>query len=118
MSRISIKYPNWWREVQVGDVLKAPSGRLRVVRAVSGSLTNPNKRWVQFIIQHCSWTHACVTTYNMGELMRLGYRWTGAALPLRTKFDKEIAQEIARRMASEYRREDKKFDCCDVKGMS
>ena len=110
-------FPNWWKNVQVGDVLKAPSGALRVVREVSGKVEwGPRKCWVVFVIMHCSWTGRCHTTYNLAELMCLGYRPTYAALPLRTKLDRMIAEEI--RVSQEEPRTTRMLTCCDVLGIA
>jgi hypothetical protein len=98
------------RNVKVGDVLRAPSGLLRVVRHVStGRSCGPS---VTFTIQHCSWTGRSITSYTLNELSRMGYVKTRAKLPLTTKFDKLMEWDIACPP-----RELQHFDCCDVKGI-
>jgi hypothetical protein len=101
---------------KVGDVLRAPSGKLRIVRAVhySGnnrSYVNERRVWVYFVIAHCSWTHRCYTLYSLAELKELGYHHTGKRVQLwRDKFQEKII-----RVCDEGTTE---LTCCDVEGIS
>lgn len=95
--------------VKVGDVLRAPSGRLRVVRYARMAAT-PRKSWVAFAINHCSWTHRPYTFYNLGELNQIGYTATDKRVKLRSKLDKALALELSEGPRC--------LDCCDVVGIS
>lgn len=106
---------SWAQEIQVGDILEAKSGLLRVVRYVSRKHGgSPRKLWVAFAIQHCSWTRKPYTYYNVGELFLLGYRPLGLKSNLASEFDFNLLSDI------EGRHPDTKqcnFRCCDVIGI-
>jgi hypothetical protein len=98
-----------WQDLEVGEGLIAPSGKLRIVRHVSRSQKYVR---VTFLIQHCSWTGRAVTVYSTRELKSLGYRRLGKKFALRTRFDKLLAPDIEC-----VNREWCNFTCCDVKGI-
>lgn len=104
--------PTWIRNIQVGDVLKSGSGRLRIVRRVSPG-TLPTHFIVAFLIQRCSWTHRCYTIYNAADLKTLHYTPTGRRLKLKTDFDLIVAEEfeLSRKAKSPV------LTCCDVIGI-
>jgi len=102
--------------IKVGDVLRAPSGRLRLVRAVHNSFlrkhwkNNPKSRiWVYFVINHCSWTKRPYTLYTVAELERQDYRKMPASFKLNDKFQRLLIEEIETNVNN--------FTCCDVVGI-
>lgn len=99
-----------WRQlkVQIGDVFRAPSGMLRVVRSVSKPKTARCPS-VTFTIQHCSWTGRSTTSYPVSELLRIGYVYTGKRMPLRSNFDKLMAEDAETKTRN--------FKCCEVRGI-
>jgi hypothetical protein len=109
-----------WLAIKEGDVVKAPSGMLRVVRSVSRAKNNRQcemrKVHVTFTIQRCSWTRRPYTIYNLGELHDLGYKLTDLTWPLKTEFDRLFAEEYkATRRDSRCRGA---IPCCAVKGIA
>ncbi len=84
----------WIKKIRKGDVLKAPSGLLRVVRDVSHSGPSVGKTSVTFTIQHCSWTGRCHTVLTGNDLRTFGYLPTRARYQFRKKIDKKIEREI------------------------
>ena len=96
---------------KVGDVVRSPSGLLRIVRAVSPS-KQPHRYRVDFTIQHCSWTGRAVTTYSWAELKRQGYTLTRTKVPLKGKFDRLFAEDCGFPDKNAMN-----FTCCDVKGI-
>lgn len=105
----------WINRIKRGDVLRSPSGKLRIVREVhhhdSGSI---NKTYVTFAIQRCSWTGRCFTVYTGNDLRGGGWRPVGASVKLNTKFDRLIQWEIVERpLPAEI-----KIHCCDVVGIA
>lgn len=103
-----VKIPN------VGDVMRAPSGLLRIVRAVSISGITPGLRKVHiyFVIKHCSWTKRPVTCYSYGELLCAGYRLTRGHVDLKLPSDELIAEEC------KMDRDKPLLSCCDVEGIA
>lgn len=113
----------WIHKIQRGDVLRWPSGRLRVVRDVHHYDT-PRSRVcsVTFAIQHCSWTHRPTTTYTSNDLRQMGVRPTKARVSLRKRIDRAIQREIAGdpsgpRKGSPRIGSDRELFCCDVIGV-
>lgn len=111
---------SWCETVKKGDVLRAPSGLLRIVRDVhhfKASLRPTMKRVpktiVTFAIQHCSWTTRPYTAYQTRELARIGYRPTGIRQRLKTEFDRQLEQEIGRQGSAA----ECELHCCDVVGL-
>jgi len=109
-----------WRTVAVGDVLKTPSGSLRVVRKVSAPFltTRPNsvperRCFLYFTISHCSWTGRGYTLYSVGELNGLGYSYTG----IRVKFKSPLDLRINKKMMREGNYPASEFSCCEVRGV-
>lgn len=105
--------------IRVGDILKTPSGLLRVVRRVSryrhrdGRKRNPARSvWCNFIIQHCSWTHRPYTCYSVGEMNQLKWEHTGKRMKLNTEFDRLLESDF-----EADRSEDCMFTCCSVEGI-
>ena len=95
------------KNLKVGDVLRAPSGRLRIVRRLSQVRTdNP---YVYFTIAHCSWTHRSYTLYTVNELARMGYRKVNH-YKLRDKFDRLMEEEFETNNPPQ-------ITCCDVRGI-
>jgi hypothetical protein len=86
----------WPARLQKGDVVRARSGRLRIVRYVSHRRTGPEtvSTCVSFIIGHRSWTGRPVTTLTGNDLIQFGYRPTGARAKLNTAFDWAIEREL------------------------
>lgn len=102
------KHP-WIKRIRKGDVLRAKSGRLRVVRAVQHSGPSIPKTCVTFTIQHCSWTGRCYTVYNGNDLRQMGFRPTMAHVKLGNEVDRAIEAEFNRTYAR-----DALVKCCDV----
>jgi hypothetical protein len=98
------------RVPKVGDVYRAPSGRLRIVRAVHPS-REPNRTRVFFAIAHCSWTHRCYTLYTLSELKTLGYTLTRAHYDVKDKFQKLFVEDVNNHEL------ERNFHCCDVVGI-
>jgi hypothetical protein len=100
--------PDWFAFLRVGDVLRSPSGALRVVRLVSrreGRLTA-----VCFAIRRCSWTRRPLTVYNRYDLKR-GWSHVGARVRLDSELDRKIARSHTL-IPPEY-----EIRCCDVVGL-
>ena len=96
---------------KVGDIMKAPSGALRIVRSVTcRSRRERRKIWIVFTIKHCSWTHRPVTTYSLGELQDLGYVHTRKNITLSLPSDKVIEAECSYP-------DNPQLSCCDVVGV-
>lgn len=107
--------PAWIHRIQLGDVLRAGSGLLRVVRAVTHSPIdyggNPHIRtMVTFSIRHCSWTRRCYTCYTGNDLVQMGYRPTRARVKLRKSIDRAIRADFGA--------DNPKLTCCDVEGVA
>jgi len=87
-----------WLKIRDGDVLRMPSGRLRVARKVSYSKNNRQddirRIHVHFTIAHPSWTGRPYTVYNCGELRDLGYEIVGKRVRLSSQFDKLFDGDI------------------------
>ena len=98
---------NWISQIRKGDVLRAPSGLLRVVRAVNHE---NQKTSVHFSIKHCSWTRRCYTVYFGADLKTMGYRPTGKRMRLRREIDAVIEADFGVTRP--------KLTCCDVEGIS
>lgn len=98
---------------KVGDIWRAPSGLLRVVRAAHiHSRTNYRRMFIYFAIRRCSWTKRCYTLYSVGELIGLGYVPTGRRWRIKDDLEYLVAEECN---ASS---DDKPtLTCCDVEGM-
>ncbi len=105
----------WIDRLQVGDVLKTPSGDLRVVREVKimdndRSIYHGRVGYLEFAIRHCSWTGRCTTCKSRTDLKG----W--APMGYRVKLDKEIDREIEHCLEN-YMPEHQTLHCCDVKGV-
>jgi hypothetical protein len=97
------------REIKVGDVLRAPSGRLRIVRKLGSTQKGLRGRYVYFCIAHCSWTHRPYTLYTTSELERMGYRKVNH-ISLKSQFDRLLEEEMDTN-------DKPKMKCCDVMGI-
>ena len=80
-----------WHDLKEGEILKAPSGRLRIARVVH---RYPNKIWVYFTIANRSWTRRCYTLYTTAELKYQGYIRTGKYKTWWDETDLRIANEM------------------------
>lgn len=109
--RYQLPRHQWIRRLQVGDIVRAKSGLLRVVRAVTHHPHGVSS--IVFVIKHCSWTRRCYTYMNSHDLITFGYRPTGKRLPLRKNIDKEIASNIVN-----HSKDLQTLKCCDVEGLS
>lgn len=92
--------PDWFSKVQAGDVLRTPSGDLRLVRAVHRNPPKPRRKreqvWVYFAIRHCSWTGRCYTLYSDSDSYLRQFEWVTRRKNWRpTRIDREIAKNIA-----------------------
>lgn len=104
-----------------GDILKAPSGLLRVVRDVQRYTghhdhyrRNPARSvWCKFVIQRCSWTTRPYTLYNVGEMNQMKWAHTGKRFSLHSRFDQMLAADFAAPNAEQCQ-----FHCCDVEGIA
>lgn len=108
---------DWTNSIEKGDVLRARSGALRIVRDVKHSLVTRGGRAhvrtsVSFLIKRCSWTKRCVTVLHSNDLKSQGYVKTGARSKLNTAFDWAVEQELTLPRPT-----DVKLRCCDVKGL-
>lgn len=111
MTRLELKRNLWIRKLKVGDVVRAPSGLLRVVRKA----THYNHvSCISFVIKHCSWTRQCYTVYTSHDLISVGYRPTGKSVSLQESIDIKIAEAIARSGKDHPPR----LTCCDVEGIA
>ena len=108
-----VRQPKWFDEVQVGDVIAAPGGRWRVVRAVHRR-GNGTLYAVTVVIQRCSWTHQCYTILNFTDLRTRRFRRIpGASIRLKKRgIDAKIQQAITARGGDGK----KILTCCDVVG--
>lgn len=106
----------WINSIKKGDVLKSPTGTLRIVRGVThgGSIC---KTFVQFTILRCSWTRRPTTTVDGQVLKR--YSPTGANIPLTGELDAAIERDSTGR-AGKYPLigSEREIFCCDVRGMA
>lgn len=93
--------------VKVGDVLRTPSGKLRIVRKVSRN-QHGQFNGAGFVILNCSWTKRPVTYKIFTEL--LDWEHTGTEVELTSAMDAKIAIEMECRGLP-------KLSCCDVKGI-
>lgn len=99
-----------WMNIQAGDVVRWPSGVLRVVRKVTHARSgNPRSIWCWFTIRHCSWTHRCYTLYNLGELKQIGVKRVGVRVRFKQKIDFRINRVIEHGS--------QELSCCDVRGI-
>lgn len=101
---------------EVGQIFRAPSGLLRVVRHVNLSpkwRKYPGRIAVYFVIKHCSWTHRCYTIYTLQDLRRMGYVLTRKWLKNLGKLHRKIEQECAMKVAMP-----PIITCCDVENIS
>jgi hypothetical protein len=99
--------PDWLKRVRVGDVLRTPTGTLRVVRQVSyrrGVISS-----CSFTIRHCSWTRACYTVKLRSELF--GWQPTGKRVRLRKRIDRDIKHDLDKPGR------ERKLTCCSVEGV-
>ena len=127
----------WIKRIRKGDVLKAPSGLLRVVRDVSHCGPSAGKTSVTFTIQHCSWTGKCYTVLTGVDLRTFGYQPTKGQYRFRKKIDRTIDREInggdkvrivvaasggkVTKYIDVHRpldRDKSTLDCCDVRGIA
>lgn len=102
----------WIKTLAPGDVLRAPSGLLRIVRAARHSGPSLGKTSVAFTIQHCSWTGRCYTVYTGSDLATMGYVKTGARAKLGKEFDRAVEHDMGGIGWQEC-----KLKCCDVRGI-
>lgn len=115
---------DWLQKIQRGDVLRWPSGRLRVVRNVNHYRTPRSTVCnVTFAIQHCSWTHRPTTTYTSNDLRQMGVRPTKARISLRKKIDRAIQREISGSPSGPRKgmpriHGERELFCCDVIGVA
>ena len=127
----------WIKRIRKGDILRAPSGLLRVVRDVSHSGPSAGKTSVIFTIAHCSWTGRCYTVLTGNDLRTFGYRPTQARYSFRKAIDRKITNEISggdkirivvaasggriTKYIDVHRPLDRdkiQLDCCDVRGIA
>jgi hypothetical protein len=88
-----------WLNIEVGQVLRAPNGRLRIVRAVHRSApkktgTVGRATIVMLSILRCSWTRRCYTVYSVAELAGSGYSITQARAKLKGPLNEKINDAI------------------------
>lgn len=101
--------PEWFDHLRAGDVLRARSGLLRVVRSVSrrgGKLGS-----VTFVIRHCSWTKRPYTVYTFSDLKVFRYSYVGARVGLNGELDRKIDEAIRHR-------DNRSLSCCAVRGIA
>lgn len=102
--------PRWMDTVKVGDVLRAPSGALRVVRAVhrhepkGGYRVRGRARvFLVFSIKRCSWTGRPYTYKVSTDAIWDGWTHTGHRMRLNKKRDRDLAHDLQARTAAECR---------------
>jgi hypothetical protein len=83
---------HWIKTLKVGDVVRAPSGVLRIVRSVSHHRPSIGGTYVTFLIRRPSWTNRCYTVMNGSNMAIVGYRPTGAKAKLNHEFDRTVEQ--------------------------
>ncbi len=106
---------DWTARIRVGDVLRARTGQLRVVRHVHHAIVKWSgpihlRTSVTFKINRCAWTRRCYTVYTSSDLRTMGYQPTRARVELHTKMDRAILRDITsgdRPMLT----------CCDVESV-
>lgn len=98
----------WIKALRVGDVVRTPSGLLRIVRAAHHGATRSS---FYFTIKHCSWTGRCYTVYTSSDLKTQGWSYTGKRVRLRSHKDYEIQQNFSISLR------DTTLHCCDVEGI-
>lgn len=108
---------DWTNKLEVGDVLRTPTGDLRVVRLASHHIITSGGRrphWrssVCLTIKHCSWTTRCYTVLNSADLKTRGFRPTGKRVRLQSRLDAEIRRNFG------VDKKDITLHCCDVEGI-
>jgi hypothetical protein len=104
---------DWVWSVKVGDVLKTPSGDLRVVQDVRDSSGGKSYRklWFEFTIRRCSWTRRPYTLYNGAEIFYMGWRPTNYRVEIDPEFADKFRASVKARVAAEC-----PLKCCAVKG--
>jgi hypothetical protein len=85
---------SWIKHLQVGDVVRTRSGKLRIIRAVSHWSPTLGGTAVTFTIQRTSWTRRCYTVMNGSDLATQGYSKTGARAKLNHEFDRAVENEF------------------------
>lgn len=101
---------DWRDEIKLGDVLRAKSGDLRIVRGVSRWNKNGLINTVTFTIRNCSWTGRCYTVLNRSDLKTRCFEPTGVSCALDGEIDARLLEEIKQTGKP-------LIDCCDVKGI-
>ena len=106
---------DWRDKLQVGDILQAPSGRLRIVRKVKRHPDDPSYvSHVGMVILKCSWTHRCDTVFNRSDLKTVGFK---KVRKKPVKLDSAIDRKIEKDMKQVDKRKCK-LTCCDLRGLS
>lgn len=82
--------PEWFAIVRPGDVLRAPSGALRVVRSVRRR-ENGRLRAIQFVKRRCSRYPSPTTIYFDTDFRQQRWEYVGARVKLDQPFDHDIA---------------------------
>lgn len=100
-------------DFQVGDVWRAPSGAMRIARAVHICGNDPCHWFIYFTIRHCSWTHRPYTLYCVAELFGLGYRKIDKRVRVQDRFQRLLAEDVE----SNEKVNKLNFHCCDVRGI-
>jgi hypothetical protein len=80
-----------WPDILEGEILRAPSGTLRVARVVH---RGNGRVYVFFTIRHGSWTNRCYTLYTTNALFSIGYLRTGKHVHSFDEFDQTVADEM------------------------
>lgn len=87
---------NWIKQIQKGDVLRAPSGKLRIVRRVTHYGQSLSRTSIVFLISRPSWTGRCYTVIRGNDLKNKGYQPTKAKAKLGKDFDNIVEYELDR----------------------
>ena len=97
--------------LKVGDILKTPSGDLRVVREVDYNADGT--LWmICLAIRRCSWTRRAYTMLTPNDLRARKFKPTGKRVRLTGKLDRRLARDIASNDPDR-----RGLDCCAVRGM-
>jgi len=104
----------WIKSLREGDVLKARSGKLRIVRRVRHLGPSIPKTFVHLTIQHCSWTGRPYTVVTGNDLRQMGFQRVGNARKLlKDQFSRALARDFEASRST-----DCQFKCCDVRGIA
>lgn len=94
---------HWTKRLQVGDVIRSKTGKLRIVRYASHDprKPTPSGSFFAFCIGRVSWTTRPYTFVTGNDLKQSGYMPTGARAKLNHEFDRKLLACMDKATAAE-----------------